>query len=199
MSTGNVNANVFAGDTFESTLAAFPTPPARLSLGPSPDAGGSASWAFSSSSSAQQSAPQDARPKSQKRTRFMKDTDPSGEGAAEIVPEWTDDESDGKTVTGVPATPSTASSGWDTFWSEISLSACSPRQTGLADPEQPPSPAENKEQAEQALTEAAKIREAYLVSRAPCDWMLYRGLTRMQRSKLGRGQDEGEVYHIENA
>ena len=31
-------------------------------------------------------------------------------------------ESDGKTVTGIPATPSTANSDWDNFWSEVSQS-----------------------------------------------------------------------------
>jgi hypothetical protein len=29
-------------------------------------------------------------------------------------------ESDGKTITGIPATPSTANSDWDNFWSEVS-------------------------------------------------------------------------------
>ena len=32
-----------------------------------------------------------------------------------------DDDSDCRTITGIPATPSTVNSGWDNFWSEVSL------------------------------------------------------------------------------
>lgn len=44
------------------------------------------------------------------------------EQSEEMVLDETDEDSDsdGRTVTGIPATPSTASSGWDTFWSEVS-------------------------------------------------------------------------------
>lgn len=34
-----------------------------------------------------------------------------------------DDDSDCRTITGIPATPSTVNSGWDNFWSEVSLPA----------------------------------------------------------------------------
>jgi hypothetical protein len=41
-----------------------------------------------------------------------------------------DNDSDCRTITGIPATPSTASSGWDNFWSEVSYSLY-PRMRGV--------------------------------------------------------------------
>ena len=74
-------------------------------------------FAPEASSSVTQSTPEHSKNELTRKEDEM-EADKKEEG--EVVPEWTDDESDGKTVTGEPATPSTASSGWDTFWSEVS-------------------------------------------------------------------------------
>lgn len=83
--------------SFELALDAFPTPPARL---PQP-----------SFRSLPISHGIRTLPKRSPLARKEKEEEEMDSGS----------KSDGRTITGIPATPSTANSGWDNFWSEVSV------------------------------------------------------------------------------
>jgi len=88
--------------SFELTLAAFPAPPIRTpffrSLPASPMASSIRLWKECKS--------------------------PVGgkiDEKEDVAMDSGSDDSDCRTITGIPATPSTVNSGWDNFWSEVSL------------------------------------------------------------------------------
>lgn len=90
--------------SFETALAAFPTPPARShfsSRPTSPDG-------------------HDQVPLLYESEGGVNSENQDGD-SEDMMMDLMDDDSDGRTVTGIPATPSTASSGRDTFWSEVSV------------------------------------------------------------------------------
>jgi hypothetical protein len=101
-----LDLGVRAKTSFELTLAAFPTPPARTPSLP-----------FF------RSLP--ASPVASMRLWHNTKT-PLGQKAEDKEAEMdsgSDDDSDCRTITGIPATPSTVNSGWDNFWSEVSFRA----------------------------------------------------------------------------
>lgn len=109
--------------SFERALAAFPAPPIRsLPASPTsrrseldlPSRAGRDDWALSSSpmSRSRSRSKSDRRMRDYKKSSITLNT---GSGSDE-------NDSDCRTITGIPATPSTASSGWDNFWSEVSYS-----------------------------------------------------------------------------
>lgn len=119
VSVDHAHGNVFAvgrRTSFESALAAFPAPPVRgASLGlfsrPAPP------LRLDEASIPLLTDGLSAKRQGKGEARVAPGQDG---GSEEMMLEWTDDDSDGRTVTGIPATPSTASSGWDAFWSEVS-------------------------------------------------------------------------------
>jgi hypothetical protein len=102
--------------SFERALAAFPAPPSRAG-----------SSLFSRSLPASPFPSRMLLPDQDESRRLEQ----SREGAEEKrmredsePMEWGSDDSDCRTITGIPATPSTASSDWDNFWSEVCLFNC---------------------------------------------------------------------------
>jgi len=91
--------------SFELTLAAFPAPPIRTpffrSLPASPMASSIRLWK-------ERKSPLGLNRKNDEKEDVEMDS-------------GSDDDSDCRTITGIPATPSTVNSGWDNFWSEVGL------------------------------------------------------------------------------
>ena len=113
-------------NSFGTTLAAFPTPPSRApSLPPSDDyyTSRSISPGFESASRSGLRSRAGSSPLAlsfeQYGLKGNREEEKEDE-SEEMVVDDPDDDSDRRTVTGIPATPSTASSGWSTFWSEVS-------------------------------------------------------------------------------
>jgi hypothetical protein len=101
-----LDLGVRAKTSFEMTLAAFPAPPSRIPSLP-----------FF------RSLP--ASPVASMRL-WQNKSSPLGRKAEDKEVEMdsgSDDDSDCRTITGIPATPSTVNSGWDNFWSEVSFRA----------------------------------------------------------------------------